>query len=600
MKVRSKLLVLYVIGGLLPLLIFGFVLIRHGRDSFIQQAKENDAGNVNTAERQTAELFDSICLASRYFNFDEDLERIASTRYENYVDMVEDFNHYRRFNEYGTLYADQVSSFSVYMDNPTLRSNADFVYADESIRAQDWYKKAADKNTVVHWMIVPRLPQGELEPALTRRITKRDGTPVGILVMHIREQRIQELLDTLSGSGWLISGNDTLLVEGTGEQLPFADFTEVLGEHGGLEAFARENKLNEGRYQGNIEIGGKNYLLTGKTLESKRYTFAEKLDVLTVHPYQDILEDTFRQTRNYYGLLAVSAAVSLLLIAFFSSSFSKRISRFRLAIEKTAEGEYGFEQKLEGKDEISELYNHLGRIIRQMQEMNLQIQEEKLKSERLRTAQREAELKMLNMQINPHFLYNTLETIRMKARIEKQFEIEEIVKRLAKLLRYTLEVGDKDVPLKKEMEAVEAYLLIQQHRLGGRFEALLDIPEELGNCLIMPLLIQPLAENAMIHALEGMAEDGRLLIKIREKDGDLHVLVQDNGPGIEPERLREIRASLTEQAEEGRHIGLRNVHQRLQLRFGGDYGLRIESTAGEGTSMYLRMPKQDNEKMTED
>ncbi len=596
MKIKSKLLILYLVGGLLPLLIFGFVLIRSWERSFITQAKENDASNVMTAEQRMSEFMNSVTMASRYFIFDPELEHLATHEYQSYVELANDYNQYKNFSKYGSLYSDQVNSFSMYFNNPTIRSNADFVYADEKVRAEDWYQTVFSDGAIIHWLIVPRLPSGEESLALTRKISLRSGRLLGVLVIHIREAQIEEILDSLNGSSFLIDENGKLLISGTKGAPGFAQLRDALAEEE-LAHIKEKHALPSGAYQLTVEIGAEEYLMTGMQLRSEKYPLSQNLDIVTLHPYKTILDETNRQSRNYYIILTASAVLSFGLIAFFSSGFSNRIRRFRTAIEQTAEGEYGFRHKLKGNDEISELYNHLGNIIHRMQTMNQQIQEERLKSEKLRTAQREAELKMLTMQINPHFLYNTLETIRMKARIEKEYEIEDIVKRLAKLLRYTLEVGDKDVPLRRETEAVEAYLHIQEHRLGNRFESEIILPEELAGCPVMPLLIQPLAENAMIHALEGKSGHGRLLIKAERQADDLHILVADNGPGIPAAKLKQLQQALNEQAEDGVHIGLRNVHQRLVLRYGEAYGLRIESTEGKGCRMHLTMPfaEQNNE-----
>lgn len=633
MKIRMKLLIVYIIGGALPLLIFGFVLMNNARELLIRQTKENDAGSAVAAELQVSELFNTVNMASRYFIFDPQLEKIASYDYVDYGDMVKDFSEYQRFKEHGILYADLVSSFSVYMNNPTLKSNANFVYADETIREADWYRRAADKSTSVsHWMIIPRRPMGEEELGFTRRISTREGDPVGILVMHIRENRIREAMANMSGTAFLLSDYDELLLEGgsgSKDRVSYEDFYRAVADEGGTAAFSSMQERHRGTYQGDLQIKGRDYLVTGMRLNLKQAAYEERLDIISIHSYEEILADTYAQSRNHYLVFGISAIVSLLLIVVFSSGFSNRIRRFKREIERTAAGEYSFKQPLKGKDEISELYNHLGRIIHQINAMNAEIQEEKLKSEKLRTAQREAELKMLTMQINPHFLYNTLETIRMKARIQEEYEIEEIVKRLAKLLRYTLSIGDRDVPLAKETEVLEDYLKIQRFRLGGRLKTSIELPEELEDCRIMPLLIQPLVENAMIHALE--SKTGRAELRVsasrisaaKEKGAEaarseeeeyarqsgaegaggtagsegaegtadiLEIAVSDNGEGIPPERLEELALQINEPDDDGSHIGLRNVHQRIRLRYGSAYGLSIESKLGEGTTMILRLP----------
>ena len=217
---------------------------------------------------------------------------------------------------------------------------------------------------------------------------------------------------------------------------------------------------------------------------------------------------------------------------------------------------------------------------------------EQVQKEKLNARQKEVEFKMLASQINPHFLYNTLETIRMKAIVNKQSEIAELTLMLAKIMRRNIQVGEQLVTLESELKLVEYYLKIQFYRFGDRIQSEIIVDDNVDkDCLIMPLIIQPLVENAFVHGLESMDMEGKLTIQV-SCDSDMLITVEDNGSGISKDKLLEIMNSLNDFEKLDRtHIGISNVNQRIKLQYGENYGLTIASKEGEGTKITLKIPK---------
>lgn len=158
-------------------------------------------------------------------------------------------------------------------------------------------------------------------------------------------------------------------------------------------------------------------------------------------------------------------------------------------------------------------------MIRDIERLLSEVYQERLHGERLMRQQKEAEFKMLASQINPHFLYNTLETIRMKARVNGQPEIEQLVKMLSKLLRRNLQAGSADVSLSSELDLVEYYLKIQQYRFGERIQYTIKLESDLGQVPILPLALQPIVENSIIHGLEAKEGTGHIVISAARREG---------------------------------------------------------------------------------
>jgi two-component system sensor histidine kinase YesM len=221
-----------------------------------------------------------------------------------------------------------------------------------------------------------------------------------------------------------------------------------------------------------------------------------------------------------------------------------------------------------------------------------EVTESQKQKAQLELRQKEIKLKMMASQINPHFLFNALESIRMKAHIKGEKEISGIVRMLGKMIRRNLEVGTRKIALMDELEIVRCYLEIQKFRYGDeRLTFRLNIDPAGHDVEIPPLIIQPLIENAVVHGLENVAEGGFVELTTSMRGSRLKVEVADNGVGISGEKIKDILESLRDMEEEEEYrIGLRNVHQRLVMIYGEDYGLTITSEPGSGTRITFEIP----------
>lgn len=242
-------------------------------------------------------------------------------------------------------------------------------------------------------------------------------------------------------------------------------------------------------------------------------------------------------------------------------------------------------------DEITEFY----RNVMNLQENIKRIEESKTKEIYLR---KQAELSALQSQINPHFLYNTLETIRGLAMFYGIDDIADMTKALADLFRYSINRHGVIVPLEEELKSVRNYFLIQKKRFNSKFSLIENIDEDALRCLIPKLLLQPIVENCVHHGLEIKSEKGKVIIEACLTEKEILINIKDDGVGINQSKLEELQKHLKdsdgEKLEENNkaHIGLFNVNARIQLSYGPDYGLTIQSMEGIGTSVEIVLPKQ--------
>lgn len=196
---------------------------------------------------------------------------------------------------------------------------------------------------------------------------------------------------------------------------------------------------------------------------------------------------------------------------------------------------------------------------------------------------------LLQAQINPHFMYNTLFSIKCVVDMNKNKTASEMLSALIQLLRRTLSNPDKLMSISNQMEALQQYADLQKFRYGDQFEVVIQYSKEIENCLLPSLLIQPLVENAIIHGVGKFENYGVIVVSAFEKDSNIIIEVEDNGHGMSKEQIASIFES--NQNPNKKHIGIKNINERIKLLFGEQYGISIESKLNEGTKITIRVPR---------
>ncbi len=214
---------------------------------------------------------------------------------------------------------------------------------------------------------------------------------------------------------------------------------------------------------------------------------------------------------------------------------------------------------------------------------------------RSRLLAREAELFALQQQVNPHFLYNALETINSLANQERHDEVRAVVQRMAAIFRYCISRSPHEtVRIEEELAHVRDYLAIQEMRFRDRLSVAWDVDPEVLGCQSVKFILQPLVENSLRHGFTDRASGAELAIRGQVVDGNVVLAVEDNGCGIEPARLEELSRSLLEAdrrpLESGPSLGLRNVQSRIRLAFGARYGIWLDRRTGGGLRVVVRLP----------
>ena len=280
-------------------------------------------------------------------------------------------------------------------------------------------------------------------------------------------------------------------------------------------------------------------------------------------------------------LCGVMAAVFLLGWA-FSELFSapvRQLAKDMHRFEKDAEN-FVFEP-MKGTTEITTLSNSFEHMVVKIQKLMEQVRQEEI-------TLRKTELKALQAQINPHFLYNTLDAIAWMCEDGKNEDAEEMVTALARLFRISISKGHELIPIEKEVEHAKSYLKIENYRYKNKFAYSFEVEEACLSYLCNKITLQPIIENAIYHGVKQMIDEGEIQIRIFQEGEDIIFQVEDNGIGMTEEQCQEI---LRKEPGDRTGIGIKNVNDRIQIYFGNKYGLHITSELDEGTCVTIRMPK---------
>lgn len=316
--------------------------------------------------------------------------------------------------------------------------------------------------------------------------------------------------------------------------------------------------------------------------------------------------DTIRTTTIIVGL--VTLAIALWLAYRFGRSIIAPIRGLKDSMRETEKGNWQYIDEIGRTDEIGGLIHSYNLMVTRLSDMiervyaaELLQQKNQLELGETKLERQRAEFQSLQLQINPHFLYNTLETINCYAIVQDSSEITEMVEAMAFMLRYSVQTNLEEITVANELNHVRNYMIVLQHRTGKEFEIDVAIPPGLLLEKMVRLTLQPLIENIFQHAFpDGVEPHHFIRIDACKEGGLFQVFIEDNGTGIQPGRLAELRTKLEENRlaepeetgeSQGGGIGLMNVHRRIQMVFGEAYGLSIDSEWGRGTRLTMTMPE---------
>ncbi len=574
-SIRRKLFFSYLLVILLPLIVIGTILYITMLTITEQQTLDKRAVEMKLVSQQLQSYVDQLELYSRVIYTGEVQELlnagppddpIAFTRWRSSL-----FQQFEEWYGYMNIKASIQNVAIVGADEKAVYKEQ--IYTGEALFAHEkWYQDAIARQgeiAIAGPFIRPASNQHAASTysfSLIRKINNTLGSKdLGGIVIDIGVSDLNRLLKSLDLHDITIINSQELVV--------YADETEKIGHPFSLSGSIKDKQSAQW-----VSVEGKKIFVNTEELPSIGWRFIslDPLSTLTAYAV------AFRNLTIGVGLVTLLLALGI--STFIAGRIVRPLRTLQQNMSIVQKGRFDIRLNVTSTDEIGQLT----RSFNQMTDRIETLVNDVYKAEIIR---KEAQLKALHSQINPHFLYNTLDSMNAIAMIENVPLLSRMSRMLADMFRYSIShSNDQVVPLRDELEQIKRYVEIQQIRYDYKFHLMLSIPEQLLDYRIPKLTLQPIVENAVYHGLEMITDEGMLAIIVYETNSGINIEVFDNGCGMKPEQLEMVRQKLTEPIDYADHLGLANVQQRIQLHYGEEYGIEVDSIYGKGSNIVFRLP----------
>ena len=571
--IKHKLLASYIIVIIIPVLIGSYLPFVYTQKLVVEETEDSLKFSANQiVESIKYKMLKYNRLSNKLINSGELINFVTGEysqgheeAYQAAIDMCNIFRNEIRNND------DEILNIKLYKNNDAIPERGDYILDEKSYRNSGWYRSVYKNNGVSYWKhdTVKRFNTSDIDTVSIISIINAPE-PVGLLEIELRQEQIFDSIfkfkykeDSLIGI--IDQAGDTVAVKS--DKINGFKAIQAQFKHGTKEAY----------YDSFIQkVNGEDYLVINQELNYQGWRVVMAVPMKELH-----------RTTNTIRLVTLITSFScifvfLFITVFLSDILTSRLKRLSTRMQSVEEGNFNVTMIDKGHDEISQL----SRVFNSMVQSIRNLIEEVYKS---RIEKKEAELKALHEQINPHFLYNALSSINWLAVQANAPKIIDAVEALAVFYRLSLNKGKESILLKDEITQVKAYLQLQKLRYEDGFEAFFEVDPEVEDSEIIKLILQPFIENAIIHGF-GDDETGSIYVTA-QKTQDIYVLIRiiDNGKGIEKDKIQEILNKDVDGRKSGGY-GIKNVNERIKLHYGDEYGVSICSEPGNGTIVEIKLP----------
>lgn len=591
LKLNTKMTLVILAFTFLPIAVFSGVMFYNQEQVVIDESQAYMLYKMNRESDQIGTDVDSINMSTRFFLTHEGLQDILNHAYDGMDTDVRDMLDFyktdvaeleRLVNNNPLLYA-----VRVYSTTDEVQEMMPVLFQASRMENMDWY--TTGDMTGWHFGYHDQLfsslitNQNDEIACLVTEVTDYQRGTTGYIEAAIRMRTLfPSLYEEIEGeSGFYVEEDGTCHCSG--------DFTydprDLMAQLEKAEA-VQETENGTIYY---LQDGKARYMVAAQPLKSIGGVLYDVQDIT-----ENIAVITHRRT-----LFVAVMLVMLFVSAFGIDRIVRRMLRQFYAIldgiHQVQKGDLSVRVDDHGTDEMGELGTQLNKMLDRIQSlMKSNIQREVLV--------KNSEIRTLQNQINAHFIYNVLESIKMMAEIDEKYEIADAITSLGKLLRYSMRWISGNVSLAEEVEYIRNYVLLMNLRYDFEVILSLDIPEELNDQEIPKMSLQPVVENAVLHGIEPVACDTTIYIKARATAEEFCIEITDSGRGMTTEQLEKLRETIHGKVQpeggsaKGHGIGLKNVEDRIQLSFGKEYGVEVFSEEAKYTKVSLRMPRRISER----
>lgn len=601
LSIQVKLIVSYVIIILIPIVIFSWYLFNQMYTSTIAGTTRSSEYMLETEKNNILNKIEGMESTAQIVASDKSVKKLLESTEEPDVSTLIDFKEFPFQNLQNLIISNPSLSIRVFTPNPHVPEFWPIIFQQQRIAGKPWLHKVIERKETVNWEI------GENEKEITQRYDKSVSNlethvmllrginndydnNIGIVELSVR---LEDFFSNTFGN--VQDPNSQMMIIDRGGQVYTNKSSRFYSEIGNDEIRSQvAAHSGKGETSFSFTYNGQPYLCI--------QTYIDKLDVtvLNIVSMRASLTEITRWRNTIIAATIILIAVLSLISYFLHSLILKKLTILRDSMKRARKGDFQVDIPVSGTDEVGELAFHFRQMMKKINELIVE-------AVNRQASAKEAELKSLRNQIDSHFLYNTLENLKMLAEIEGQYTISDALTSLGGMMRYNLRWTSNHVRLQEEIAHIQNYIAIMNIRYNDRLALQLEIPAPFLEQEVLKMSLQPLVENAVKHGMNSEAPLNRQLtitIKMYSQGDQMIIEVQDDGSGIAPARLRQLnlmirmedadyqarRSELPAAEREGSGIGLRNVDQRIVMYYGKEYGIRAESEEGSYTRVIMTLP----------
>lgn len=568
LKLRNKLIFIYVICVFVPIVLTNIMFYQVTTVNIKNQKTADADQAITLLQAELRSLIDDAAGISYLYSIDNQLNYHLNTDHASYDKYIESLsavsNLFNRANkEYKTI-----SSVKIMSNNPTILASADIIQLNDEIRETDWFRQMSNySNTFPHLYVTPSSIS-----VIQKLVDNRYNDYENVVKIDLNMSYVNQVFDLSGFNG------DIYLLDPSG-QARYGRLAGGLQGDGGfegqsisLEDIPMPNKtiLISKRYEGNRHLG--NWSVYGVLDEEK------------------ILFDVRQSGQFILWFAGINFLVPTVVILFISRSIHTRIQAI-LKHMKSVKGK-NFERIpfYRERDEVGELAVEFNRMSERIENLINDVYVVEIQKKELELRQRQAQLHALHSQINPHFLFNSLETIRMRSLMKGENQTAKTIQNMATIFRKSILWKRSFVTIREELELIECFLEIQKYRFDSKLEFHIEVDQSVMDIEIPKMAFLPFVENASIHGIESIPGIGYISIQIAKEQEQIVFIISDNGVGLDQEKKDELYRYFEEDASMGDSIGMKNVLTRLKICYGESFSFTIASEPGKGTRIMLRLP----------
>lgn len=579
--VREKLLLLYVFCVLLPILTTNIVfysMVSHDLHKREIEHLNNSLARIEDNINKT--IMDSITLSHSLYT-DRPLINALDEHYDSTTDLYTAFRQYlgNALTRYIHVYPN-ISNVTIFTDNTSISNSSGFQVIDSDIIDSEWYKAwKKNDNEILVYSYIERTFRGNEPIFCIIRGLNRPGVDQlyeKILKIDLTYHFITRIIneERLDGRIYLIDRYNKRVFDSESNSI-FPDQWALYKEHNEATQFILQNKFPNTYNMAGWKIIG---------------LFSE-----------DNLHNVGDESVSYIKIMAfINILFSTSIILIIAKSLTSRLHLLAHHMEGIRHQKFDLIDHASGEDEIGKLFDAFNRMATRIRELIHNVYQADIQKKNLDLARKQAEINALQTQINPHFLFNTLEAIRMRSIMKDEYETATMIKYLSKSIRHSLVWDSEYITIREEISYIEDFLKIQQYRFNDKINYNIIADDSVMVYRIPKMAIQPFVENACIHGIEGVKREGHITVKIEIDRNFMSIAVIDNGIGIEESELAKLLESIREVQGHPVRVGISNAYRRLLLLYGDDLFFDIRSKVDEGTKVEIRVPVDNTDEESAD